>query len=70
MHVPDTGCFITRAGDDQPAVEGKIERVDFLLMAIKNITNAFFGNVPDLRLRLMGLVIYDQRRWSATIPLC
>jgi len=42
-----TEIFST-AADNQPAVEGKVERVNFLLMTVEHIANMFFCDIPDL----------------------
>jgi len=58
FHVPDTSGFVARAGDDEAAVGGEVEGVDFLLVAVEDVADALFGDVPDLQ----------QERLVAAVP--
>lgn len=37
--------FVAGARDDQPVVGGEVECVDFLLVAVEDVADAFFGDV-------------------------
>lgn len=41
LHVPDSGGAVTGTGDDEAAVLGKVERVDFLLVTVKDLADTF-----------------------------
>lgn len=55
LHVPDSGGFVARAGDDEAAVAGEVEGVDFLLVAVEDVADALGFDVPDLRRKSMSL---------------
>jgi hypothetical protein len=48
IHIPDARCLIARAGDNETAVARELERVNLLFMAVKDVADAFRGDVPDL----------------------
>lgn len=48
LHVPDSRGFVAGAGDDEAAVTGEIEGVDFLLVAVEDVADALGFDVPDL----------------------
>jgi hypothetical protein len=40
LYVPYAHRLVARAGDDQPAVSGRVGRVDILLVAVEDVLNA------------------------------
>lgn len=61
VHVPYPGGLVTRTGDDEATVSGKVERIDLLLVAIEDIPDALLRNVPDLQNR------FRDRQWRCNI---
>lgn len=49
IDIPNPGALVARAGNEELSVPGKVERVDFLIVARQEMLDSFFRNVPDLR---------------------
>lgn len=48
LDIPDPGRLVPRARNEEPAVSRKVERVDFLHVALEEVSDAFLLDVPDL----------------------
>jgi hypothetical protein len=48
VDIPDPGALVARARNEELPVPGKVERVDFLVVAREEVLDALLGNVPDL----------------------
>jgi hypothetical protein len=54
-HIPYPGRLVTRSRHDESAISRKLERVDLLGVTLKQVTDAFRFDIPDLgRIRLIS----------------
>ncbi len=47
-HIPNPRRTVTRTRNDEPAIAGKVEGVDLLLVAFEHRPNSLLLNVPNL----------------------
>lgn len=49
IDIPNPRALVARAGNEELSVPGKVERVDFLIVARQEMLDSFFRDIPDLR---------------------
>lgn len=49
LNIPDPSRFVTRTGNKESTITGKIERVDFLHVTLEKVANAPLLEIPNLQ---------------------
>jgi hypothetical protein len=67
LDVPQPGALVARAGNEESAVPRKVERVDFLHVALEQVADALFLNVPYL-VKRQHMIPFYQSDWISPLP--
>jgi hypothetical protein len=74
LNIPDPRRLVSRAGNEEAAVAGKVERVDLLHVSLEEVADALLLDVPDLHpdqpvVPVFGHVVPLTLIWRSSAPV-